>query len=319
MPLIVSRQITIDQIGCEVLSIATGSISLAIYNDDGNIAPGSRRLNAGTVSMASAGIKIISVSHTLPKGLYWLAAVATTAASVAAIIAVNPLGYDPSSWQASTGYFRDSIIPPPPDPWGTLNLLQSNTPLIFIRPSSVSAESDPRDLSFYRRIGTTLPQVYTSPAIVSVVTPATPSFSSLVLYATSFVVSKQITLDRIGCFNSSAGSGSVRLAIYNDLNLYPNSLVLDAGTLPLTAADSKFLTINQVLQPGLYWLASIADVTLAFKALAGTVQFPMLGFDQTLAGHNGFQVASSMTLPSTFPVGATRASVGARVFVRLSA
>ncbi|MFF1574131.1 hypothetical protein ACFVWR_15420 [Leifsonia sp. NPDC058292] len=60
---------------------------------------------------------------------------------------------------------------------------------------------------------------------------------------------------------TAAASTNVRLGIYaNDTTRdCPGALIVDAGTVAATTTGVKALTINQTLQPGLYWLASVAQ------------------------------------------------------------
>ena len=70
------------------------------------------------------------------------------------------------------------------------------------------------------------------------------------------------SFDRISTRTSGAfsGSGVMRLGIYNNNNDLPGSLLLDAGTISATAANTNYeITINQSLSPGLYWLATVSQ------------------------------------------------------------
>jgi hypothetical protein len=95
-----------------------------------------------------------------------------------------------------------------------------------------------------------------------------------------FLVSETTTFDRIATVTSGAfsGSGTVRLAIYNNgTNMLPSSLVLDAGSVTCTAANTTYaITISQSLTKGWYWLAYNATsvaTTHSFNSV-GTTSFP---------------------------------------------
>lgn len=69
-PWYVPTDITIDQMVIEVTASGAGTARLGIYNADVNWQPTSLVLDAGTVSVASTGVKTISVSQALPAGRY---------------------------------------------------------------------------------------------------------------------------------------------------------------------------------------------------------------------------------------------------------
>ena len=77
-------------------------------------------------------------------------------------------------------------------------------------------------------------------------------------YYTPIYVDKSGTFDRIAIVTSSlfSGTGSVRLGIYNNTNTAPSTLLLDAGTVSVSAASTAYtITISQTLSEGFYWLA----------------------------------------------------------------
>lgn len=87
-PFIVTRSITIDRIAIEVTTLALDTVArLGMYNDNGNIFPGSLLLDAGTVNTVTTGVKTITISQTLVPGLYWL--VCATGATSAELRAVT--------------------------------------------------------------------------------------------------------------------------------------------------------------------------------------------------------------------------------------
>ena len=70
------------------------------------------------------------------------------------------------------------------------------------------------------------------------------------------------TFDRIAVSVQTADAGkSMRLGIYadDDLDGYPDRLVLDAGVVDLGSTGVKAITIDQHLSAGLYYLAMLGD------------------------------------------------------------
>lgn len=65
---------TIDTIGVQVaLAVAGSSLRLGIYADDGNLYPSTLLVDAGSVSSATTGPKLVTVSVPMTRGtLYWL-------------------------------------------------------------------------------------------------------------------------------------------------------------------------------------------------------------------------------------------------------
>jgi hypothetical protein len=67
------------------------------------------------------------------------------------------------------------------------------------------------------------------------------------------------------------GTATARLGIYSDTNGQPATLILDAGTVSVTAASTNYtITINQSLTSGWYWLATGVQATATNTSLATT-------------------------------------------------
>jgi hypothetical protein len=138
------------------------------------------------------------------------------------------------------------------------------------------------------------------------------------LYVRPFWVATRRAFDRIAIQVSSAGTtGAVlRLGIYSPGGGTPGSLLLDAGTVASTSTGTKAATISQTLDPGIYWVAVVAQV-----AACGVVSFPATATPWaphwTVAPPNGAQnPAKSMdsqsgALPSTFTLTGDEAIVPA--------
>ena len=130
------------------------------------------------------------------------------------------------------------------------------------------------------------------------------------LYGQYFPLPRGATFDRIGIdVHTGAAGKSVRLGIYkdDDLDGYPEGLVLDAGVVDVATSGEKVININQHLEPGLYFLAFISDgaptlwltQTPAYPSplgLGGTIAYPVLVYEKAAAGYG--------SLPDTFPSGA---------------
>jgi hypothetical protein len=139
-------------------------------------------------------------------------------------------------------------------------------------------------------------------------------------------VTRQLILDRIGMnhtHSSGSGVGSVaRLGVYSssETDDSPNELILNAGTIDLTSpADFKVITINLLLDPGLYWLACVVQQTSGHSDFQTT---HLLGYQvpDAMATLNGTKFENNVTgnLPALASPGAGNGSQPPCVFVRSS-
>jgi len=84
------------------------------------------------------------------------------------------------------------------------------------------------------------------------------------LYAAPFMVVRPLTIDRLAIQVTGAGAAGklARLGIYRDgANLYPGALLADVGAVAVdgVAVVAAAIAGNLALQPGLYWLALLAN------------------------------------------------------------
>ena len=128
------------------------------------------------------------------------------------------------------------------------------------------------------------------------------------LYATPFHIARDITVDRIAvrCQTLEAGK-SARLGIYNNgTNLYPGTLLLDAGVVSLAAVAVVAATIDQALTKGLYWIALISNATGTAKITFQDAQPLFLGVSSVnlyeINGH-WYKADTYGALPDPFPAG----------------
>jgi hypothetical protein len=142
-------------------------------------------------------------------------------------------------------------------------------------------------------------------------TTASPPITTFGLTANFFhympiEVDTSITLDRLYAEITSAASAgnTMRMGIYNcDTDLQPTSLVVDGGTVAIDATSAVSSTINQVLTPGRYLLASLPQANCTVRCVFGWL--PSLGFAPGLGGTSivGELYASQAygALPATGP------------------
>jgi len=181
------------------------------------------------------------------------------------------------------------------------------------------------DVYYYRHYGTTTYESwYTSPRAGTAL--AGTALAANRMYAMPFITPKAITIDQIGIYVSTLSTTTARLGIYNDGgNCYPGTLLLDAGTVDVTATGAKKIAINQVLGANkLYWLVIVCAATPAIYCIPVAAVINVLGTSSALgtAQNAGLYVSQTYgTLPSSFPASPTMITAAPipAIFVRLSA
>jgi hypothetical protein len=153
---------------------------------------------------------------------------------------------------------------------------------------------------------------YTLPIIGT--TTGAANVGNLVAYPMYFPT---INIDRIGCLVvTGGGSGSLgRLGIYYPslTACYPGQLLLDAGTVSVSATGNREITISQSLSEGFYWLAYLADTVVGSAPVVRqhssyiNRNAPITSANTNFQTGSFFRIGSqpSGSLPSTFPAGAT--------------
>ena len=123
-------------------------------------------------------------------------------------------------------------------------------------------------------------------------------------YYTPFFVPETTTYNQISIRAGStfSGTGTVRLGIYSETQGKPATLVLDAGTVSVTAASTIYsATISQSLTAGMYFLAANSQVA------ATTNTFYTTSVSSGLSPLLGIGVQGALNTTPT--VGFTQASV----------
>jgi len=117
------------------------------------------------------------------------------------------------------------------------------------------------------------------------------SYGANKLHAAPLVIPRNIAVDRIAIDVEVAGGAGThaRLGIYeNGTNVYPGSLLLDAGEVDITSTGIKAITIDQALTKGLYWVVFVTDdASMKICGLANHPSVPPLGLQS-----NAFHVMS---------------------------
>lgn len=131
-----------------------------------------------------------------------------------------------------------------------------------------------------------------------------------------WIVPVRRAFDRIGInvttAATAASGGVLRLGIYADSGGKPGALIVDAGTISSETLGSREITITQTLDPGVYWLAAVAQVAVCtVTQFVATLHAPMVALGSApptgAAGLGGFFRSSvSGALPT--PAAVTNAT-----------
>jgi len=144
------------------------------------------------------------------------------------------------------------------------------------------------------------------------------------LYATYLALPRGVRLDRIAVsVYEGVESGHLRLGIYRDDNLdtYPESLVLDAGAVDASTSGEKAVSIGLHLEPGIYFLTFVSDATPKLWLNADPRWRCPMGQGASLSyWHNVWQVNSHAygPLPDPFPSGAAGVNDEWQIAVRVA-
>jgi hypothetical protein len=163
-------------------------------------------------------------------------------------------------------------------------------------------------------------------------TPMSGLFVATMAHQTTYYepiyISKTTTFDRIAIHTQAGhvGSTTVRLGIYNDNDGLPSTVLLDAGTVAPSAANTNYqITISQSLSPGLYWLAfcqqGTAPTTAAYygAAASGSIGSFMIVQSTTTFGGSLVQGFSQSSVTGAFATAGTLANNFSTPYVWLRA
>ncbi len=148
---------------------------------------------------------------------------------------------------------------------------------------------------------------YSSPCNGSAI--STAAIAANTLYAMPFIAEKEISINSIAMkVTTLGGASNIRFGIYSSLNLYPNSLIVDSGSIPGTTIGIKSTVVNLTLPQGIYWLVCVCSATApVVSGFTAAGLNSIMGLDNTLAALGlGYGVAFTFAaLPASFPAGAS--------------
>jgi hypothetical protein len=145
---------------------------------------------------------------------------------------------------------------------------------------------------------------FMSPLMTDRLPTTTQTLAADKLYALPFPILRDISIDRIAFWVSTADAGkSARIGIYNNgTNLYPGTRLNAGGEVSVGTTGQKEVVISQSLPKGLYWFVIASDGAPIIKASTGFIS--ILGHASEIGGvfaagwRTDFAYAA---LPDNFP------------------
>lgn len=140
VPFIVGKETTFDRIGINATSATAGNIRFGIYNSTNNL-PSTLLVDLGVVATGgTTGYKELTISQTLPAGLYWLACVRSAAINLEDMRVMEPsfsghhFGYpDRANGASNRGYYQSHTYGSLPASASGLTGGTGNAPFIYMR------------------------------------------------------------------------------------------------------------------------------------------------------------------------------------------
>lgn len=171
--------------------------------------------------------------------------------------------------------------------------------------------------SFYHQTTTNFTKYY-GPGTglgMGIVNDGAPAASN-VLYAYPFVFETPVTVASIAMFITTAGGGNLSFGVYDNISsdiLYPRQRLITTDNQTASATGLKDIVVspNVVLPAGMYWFASVFNVTgdayrrYEAQAATGGQSWGNLGTANTTA-NTGIQIGWSVgytyqSIPEYFP------------------
>jgi len=161
----------------------------------------------------------------------------------------------------------------------------------------------------YYKAGTNLYETWYSTLGVGNIQNITVYAYANQLIAVPFVITKNITLDKIAMVIRQTSANNFYYGIYNDDgNVFPNQLLVTSDLKSASTLGAKITDVNITLEAGLYWSAVITNGTIGFGGLDSLSILSWLGFGNYIEGTTMKNpitgVRANMTfdsLPNTFP------------------
>jgi len=241
---------------------ATGK--LLIYDARPDNYP-NRLLFSGSAAIDSTGLKSFTVAFPLAPGLYWLGVYASHNVTLDAVAVDGTALFSIAAANYPTAGIKVTANAPDPFSGTVTDHTAGKAPSI-----NVTLNSGPKGLTpldRYRTLPATWPHLYVPgwytgpghmPWQISTIKIATGANTRGMM----MVLDRPMAFDRIhtviGSFNANV---TFRFGLYANLphSLGPGALLYKFGTVAMTAGGLAEVTIDIVLQPGIYWPAVVVE------------------------------------------------------------
>jgi len=296
--------------GCAVTEHSPAGMSV-------DVAAGTIWWNGASVAVSPANPSIAAAGASPRRDLVTVSSTGTVAVTTGTGQAVDPT--DPYVVPLMPAIPVNTILLAVVDvPASASSILYAN--IVDKRVSTLGSALTPssRGDFYYRQVGTSpLERYYVAGTHGGPAVSGTGGLAANNLFASPYVEVRGGTLDRLAVQVFTTGTRLVRVGIYaatSKTNLYPNNLVLDAGTISCASGGVQTVTISQALSADtLYWIAGVADGgTGTTYRLSMNSPNCILGQPSTSLVDTfrvGLQVAFTFAaLPDPFPASATFAA-----------
>jgi hypothetical protein len=127
------------------------------------------------------------------------------------------------------------------------------------------------------------------------------------LWLSPFFVGETTTFNQQFVEITAAGAGLCRLGLYRDnASGYPGALFAEAGAVDVGTTGTKVITVNLVLEPGQYWLATLTETTTNASGRTTTGAATGMPTDKTTSGLCGYiHTVAAGSLPNPAPASMT--------------
>lgn len=137
-------------------------------------------------------------------------------------------------------------------------------------------------------------------------TAATNSIdASNTIYALPIFIAENAHITNIESDCEGSCSGNARVGVYTDVGGLPGSLLLDAGTSPLSIGTYNVSGLNAAVHPGQYWLVIDYSVNATIKSYSTNSLIPIGGVSSISPSTPNYAAWTASlafgALPSTFP------------------
>jgi len=135
IPLMVNKKVQLTEIAINVTTASAGTHYVGIYASNDNLEPTGSVLVSASFDTGSTGVKTSATNYTLQKGIYWIAWVAGSGATVRAVATggAYPLSVANLGTVVTTSYYTSGSTLPSPAPTTGYSSLTGSVPAVGMK------------------------------------------------------------------------------------------------------------------------------------------------------------------------------------------